>query len=123
LNSTALVNARPLRTHHWSGVGTCLKNYIQFVPEPSSYHDEGCSPHRKGKDPPEYPQLPHTPILRKGSQFFRQEIRLAVQRTDRWDRSRSCRCSRCPSPSDKTDRIFRRRPGSGRSSHPYRGGR
>ncbi len=44
LNSTALVNARPLRTHHWSGVGTCLKNYIQFVPDPPSYHDEGCSP-------------------------------------------------------------------------------
>ena len=44
LNATALVNARPLRTHHWSGVGTCLKNYIQFVPDPSSYHDEGCSP-------------------------------------------------------------------------------
>lgn len=42
--STALVNARPLRTHHWSGVGTCLKNYIMFVPDPSSYHDEGCSP-------------------------------------------------------------------------------
>ena len=44
LKATALVNARPLRTHHWSGVGTCLKNYIQFVPDPSSYHDEGCSP-------------------------------------------------------------------------------
>ncbi len=44
LKSTALVNARPLRTHHWSGVGTCLKNYIQFVPDPPSYHDEGCSP-------------------------------------------------------------------------------
>ena len=43
LNATALVNARPLRTHHWSGVGTCLKNYIQFVPSPSAYHDEGCS--------------------------------------------------------------------------------
>jgi hypothetical protein len=43
LNATALVNARPLRTHHWSGVGTCLKNYIQFVPDPWSYHDEGCS--------------------------------------------------------------------------------
>ncbi len=43
-NATALVNVRPLRTHHWSGVGTCLKNYIQFVPDPSSYHDEGCSP-------------------------------------------------------------------------------
>jgi len=43
LKSTALVNVRPLRTHHWSGVGTCLKNYIQFVPDPPSYHDEGCS--------------------------------------------------------------------------------
>ena len=44
LNATALVNVRPLRTHHWAGVGTCLKNYIQFVPRPSDYHDEGCSP-------------------------------------------------------------------------------
>lgn len=43
-NATALVNVRPLRTHHWSGVGTCLKNYIMFVPDPWSYHDEGCSP-------------------------------------------------------------------------------
>ena len=43
-NATALVNVRPLRTHHWSGVGTCLKNYIMFVPDPPSYHDEGCSP-------------------------------------------------------------------------------
>jgi hypothetical protein len=43
-NSTALVNMRPLRTHHWSGVGTCLKNYIMFVPDPWAYHDEGCSP-------------------------------------------------------------------------------
>jgi len=42
--STALINVRPLRTHHWSGVGTCLKNYIMFVPDPSSYHEEGCSP-------------------------------------------------------------------------------
>jgi hypothetical protein len=44
LKGTALVNVRPLRTHHWSGVGTCLKNYILFVPDPWSYHDEGCSP-------------------------------------------------------------------------------
>jgi hypothetical protein len=43
LHSTALVNARPVRTHHWSGVGTCIKNYIQFVPEPSVYHPEACS--------------------------------------------------------------------------------
>jgi hypothetical protein len=44
LNATALINVRPVRTHHWAGVGTCLKNYIQFVPAPSAYHDEGCSP-------------------------------------------------------------------------------
>jgi len=44
LKATALLNVRPLRTHHWSGVGTCLKNYIMFVPNPSAYHDEGCSP-------------------------------------------------------------------------------
>jgi hypothetical protein len=44
LKATALVNVRPLRTHHWAGVGTCLKNYIQFVPDPPAYHDEGCSP-------------------------------------------------------------------------------
>jgi len=43
LKATALVNVRPLRTHHWAGVGTCLKNYIQFVPNRSSYHDEACS--------------------------------------------------------------------------------
>ena len=44
LNATALVNVRPLRTHHWSGVGTCLKNYIQFVSNRPDYHEEGCSP-------------------------------------------------------------------------------
>ena len=41
--ATALINVRPLRTHHWSGVGTCLKNYIMFVPDPSDDHGEGCS--------------------------------------------------------------------------------
>jgi hypothetical protein len=44
LKATALINVRPLRTHHWSGVGTCLKNYIMFVPTPSDYHADGCSP-------------------------------------------------------------------------------
>ncbi len=42
--ATALINVRPLRTHHWAGVGTCLKNYIMFVPNPSDYHADGCSP-------------------------------------------------------------------------------
>jgi hypothetical protein len=43
LKSTALVNVRSLRIHHWSGVGTCLKNYIMFVPSPSAYHGEACA--------------------------------------------------------------------------------
>jgi len=40
--STALINARPLRTHAWSGVGGCIKNYIMFVPRPSKYHGNSC---------------------------------------------------------------------------------
>ncbi len=55
--STALINVRPMRTHHWSGLGTLLKNYIMFVPEPREYHGNGCEslgaiwqlPHVAGK--------------------------------------------------------------------------
>jgi hypothetical protein len=43
LKATALINTRPVRTHHWAGVGSCLKNYLPFVPDPSSYHDDGCA--------------------------------------------------------------------------------
>ncbi len=43
LKATALINVRPSRTHHWSGVGTCLKNYIQFTEQPSAFHPDGCS--------------------------------------------------------------------------------
>lgn len=42
-NATALINTRPMRTHHWSGVGSLLKNYITFSPDPSSYHDDTCA--------------------------------------------------------------------------------
>jgi len=42
-NATALVNARPMRTHDWSGVGSLLKNYIMFVKKPSSYHPDSCA--------------------------------------------------------------------------------
>lgn len=41
-NATALINVRPMRTHHWSGLGTLLKNYIMFTPRPSDYHDNAC---------------------------------------------------------------------------------
>jgi hypothetical protein len=40
--STALINMRPLRTHHWSGLGSLLKNYIMFVKFPFTYHSNAC---------------------------------------------------------------------------------
>jgi uncharacterized protein (DUF362 family) len=55
--STVLINIRPMRTHHWSGLGTLLKNYIMFVPQPWKYHGNACErlgaiwqkPHVMGK--------------------------------------------------------------------------
>ena len=41
--STALINARPMRSHHWAGVGSLIKNYIMFVPEPMAYHPDSCA--------------------------------------------------------------------------------
>ncbi len=41
--ATALINARPMRSHHWSGVGSLIKNYIMFVPDPYNYHENACS--------------------------------------------------------------------------------
>jgi hypothetical protein len=40
--STALINVRPMRTHHWSGLGTLLKNYIMFASAPMMYHANAC---------------------------------------------------------------------------------
>lgn len=55
--ATALINARPMRSHHWAGVGSLIKNYIMFVPDPSTLHPDSCAdlasvwelPHVKGK--------------------------------------------------------------------------
>jgi hypothetical protein len=55
--ATALINSRPMRAHHWSGVGTLIKNYIMFVPDPDNYHGDSCAslasiwdmPHVKGR--------------------------------------------------------------------------
>jgi hypothetical protein len=41
--ATALINARPARTHHWSGIGSCIKNYIMYVPKPWDYHGDSCA--------------------------------------------------------------------------------
>jgi len=43
MEANALVNVRPMRTHHWSGVGTCIKNYILFIPRPSDIHGDSCA--------------------------------------------------------------------------------
>jgi len=40
---TALINARPLRSHHWAAIGGCLKNYVPFTPRPSDYHPDICA--------------------------------------------------------------------------------
>lgn len=55
--ASALVNTRPMRTHHWAGVGSLIKNYIMFVPDPYNHHADSCAdlgaiwnlPHVKGK--------------------------------------------------------------------------
>lgn len=39
---TALINCRPARAHHWSGMGGCIKNYIIFSDNPSQYHPDSC---------------------------------------------------------------------------------
>lgn len=41
--ATALINARPARTHSWSGMGSLLKNYIMFTPKPSAWHPDTCA--------------------------------------------------------------------------------
>ncbi len=41
--ATALINVRPLRTHHWAGIGGCIKNHIMFVPNPPDYHPDSCA--------------------------------------------------------------------------------
>jgi len=43
LRSTALINARPMRSHHWAGVGSLIKNYIMFLPEPITIHPDSCA--------------------------------------------------------------------------------
>ncbi len=42
-HATALINVRPMRSHHWAGVGSLIKNYIMFVPDPYHYHGDSCA--------------------------------------------------------------------------------
>jgi hypothetical protein len=42
-HATALINVRPSRTHHWSGVGSLIKNYIMFSDSPPRWHPDSCA--------------------------------------------------------------------------------
>ena len=42
--ATAFINTRPMRTHDWSGLGTCIKNLITFTEKYSDYHGDACAP-------------------------------------------------------------------------------
>jgi len=41
--ASALINMRPMRTHHWAGVAGCIKNYITFAQSPPRYHPDSCA--------------------------------------------------------------------------------
>jgi hypothetical protein len=41
--ATAIINVRPARTHHWSGIGGCIKNPIMYSTRPSEYHPDSCA--------------------------------------------------------------------------------
>jgi len=78
LSSTTLINVRPLRTHYWSGIGGCIKNYIMFVSAPWLYHGDSCSPLGKiwnkplvkGKTRLNILSLIRTQFYGRGAHFF-----------------------------------------------------
>jgi len=43
LKATALINARPIRTHYLAGMSGCLKNYIMFGESQEFYHPDSCA--------------------------------------------------------------------------------
>jgi hypothetical protein len=43
LKATALINARPVRTHYLAGMSGCIKNYIMFGESQESYHPDSCA--------------------------------------------------------------------------------
>jgi len=43
VRATALINARPVRTHYLAGMSGCLKNYIMFAESQPAYHPDSCA--------------------------------------------------------------------------------
>lgn len=40
--TTVLINVRPMRSHHCSGLDSLIKNYVMCVPDPYNYHADAC---------------------------------------------------------------------------------
>ena len=43
VKATALINARPVRTHYLAGMSGCLKNYIMFAESQPDHHPDSCA--------------------------------------------------------------------------------
>jgi len=43
LRATALINARPVRTHYLAGMSGCIKNYIMFAESQEAHHPDSCA--------------------------------------------------------------------------------
>jgi len=43
VKATALINARPVRTHYLAGMSGCLKNYIMFAESQPAHHPDSCA--------------------------------------------------------------------------------
>jgi hypothetical protein len=43
LKATALINARPVRTHYLAGMSGCIKNYIMFAESQEAHHPDSCA--------------------------------------------------------------------------------
>jgi hypothetical protein len=43
VKATALINARPVRTHYLAGMSGCIKNYIMFAESQEAHHPDSCA--------------------------------------------------------------------------------
>jgi hypothetical protein len=72
--ATAFINTRPLRTHDWSGLGTCIKNLIT-------------SPRAQRKGAPQRTGDVDSAVSLHGSAQFFAAVHMAVRWPDSWCRS------------------------------------
>jgi hypothetical protein len=126
--STALINIRPMRTHHWSGLGTLLKNYIMFVNAPFTYHGNACErlgaiwnlDHIKGKTRLNILVM-ITPLFHGiGPHHFSPRY-LALWWSYHQHRSGGCRQHWCPYYPGQTNGVFWRKKAHKPAAPPHTG--